>query len=66
MKIKELFLSSEDPVNTLAEEINLSNMSLKETEEKIVQFINRICQIMTDEVIACQEGLLAFEFPSFV
>jgi len=42
MKIEELLLSSEDLVNTLAEEVNLSEMSLKEVEERILQFVNLI------------------------
>lgn len=51
MTIKKLLLRSEDLVSTLVEEINFSNMSLKEAEKKIVQFIKRIDQIMTDEVV---------------
>jgi hypothetical protein len=51
MTIKELLLSSEEIVNTLVKEINLSDISLKEAEERILQFVNRIGQIMTDGVV---------------
>ena len=51
MKIEELLLSSDDLVNELVEGINLSEMSLKEVEERILQFLNRIGQIMTDDVV---------------
>jgi hypothetical protein len=51
MKIEELLLSGEDLVNTLVEGINLSEKSLKEGEEKVLEFINRIGQIMTDEIV---------------
>lgn len=51
MKIRELLLSSEDLVNKLAEGMNLSNISLKEAEERILRFVNRIGQVMTDEVV---------------
>jgi hypothetical protein len=51
MKIEELLLGSEDLVNKLADEINLSEISLKEAEVRILEFVNRIGQIMTDEVV---------------
>lgn len=51
MKIEELLLSSEKLVNTLVEEINSSDSSLKEAEERILQFVNRVGQVMTDDVV---------------
>ncbi len=51
MTIKELLLSSEKLVNSLVEEIDSSDSSLKDAEERILQFVNRVGQVMTDDVV---------------
>jgi hypothetical protein len=51
MTIKELLLSSAEFVNTLVEEINASDISLKKAEERILRFVNRVGQVMTDDVV---------------
>ncbi len=51
MTIKGLLLSSAELVNTLVEGINSSGISLKKAEERILQFVNKIGQVMTDDVV---------------
>jgi hypothetical protein len=51
MDIREWLLRSEEIVKQLGEEINRSKISLKEAEEKILEHINRLGQIMVDEVV---------------
>ncbi len=52
MDIREwLIRRSEEIVKQLGEEINRSKISLKEAEEKILEHINRLGQIMVDEVV---------------
>jgi len=51
MKVKELILQSEEIIKCLAEGINRSETSLKEAEERILVYINRLGQIMVDEVV---------------
>jgi hypothetical protein len=54
MRLREFILQSEEIIKQLSEGINHSETSLKEAEEKIVEHINRLGQIMVDEVV---EGL---------
>jgi hypothetical protein len=51
MKVNELILQSEEIIKCLAEGINRSETSLKEAEEKILDHVNRLGQIMVDEVV---------------
>jgi hypothetical protein len=51
MNIKELLLSSKELVNTLIEGINLSDISLKEAEERILEFVNKVGQVITDDLV---------------
>src|SRR3972149_5554344 len=51
MKLQEVILSSGELVKVITEGINQGKMSLKRAEETIVRFINRIGQIMIDEVV---------------
>ncbi len=51
MTIKELLLSSAELVNTLVEGISSSEMSLKKAEERILGFVNKVGQVMTDDVV---------------
>ena len=52
MTIKELILGSEEIVKQLTEAIDRSEMSLKEAEKKILEVVNRIGQLMVNEVVA--------------
>ena len=54
MLIEEWLLKSDEIVKQLGEGINGSEITLKEAEEKILEHINRLGQIMVDEVV---EGL---------
>ena len=54
MLIREWLLKSNEIVKQLGEGINGSEITLKEAEEKILEHINRLGQIMVDEVV---EGL---------
>lgn len=51
MRIKEFILQSEEIIKHLSEGINQSEMSLKEAEERILEYVNRIGQIMVDELM---------------
>lgn len=51
MNIKEWLLKSSEVVKQLAEGINYSEISLKEAEERILEHINHLGQIMVDEVV---------------
>ena len=51
MNIKELLLSSEELVKELTEHINFWHISFKEAEERIVEFVNKIGQALTDDLI---------------
>ena len=51
MRLREFILQSEEIIKQLSEGINHSETSLKEAEEKIVEHINRLGQIMVDEVV---------------
>ena len=46
MRLREFMLQSEEIIKHLCEGINQSEISLKLAEEKIVEHINRIEQIM--------------------
>ena len=50
MKIREFILQSEEIIKQLSEGVNHSETSLKEAEERILEHVNRIGQIMVDEV----------------
>jgi hypothetical protein len=52
MKLKEFILQSEEIIKNLSEGINHSEISLKQAEERILEHVNRIGQIMVDEVVA--------------
>ncbi len=51
MDTREWLLRSEEIVKQLGEGINGCEISLKEAEEKILEHINRLGQIMVDEVV---------------
>ena len=51
MNLQEQILRSEELVKQLAEGINHQGLNLKEAEQKILEHINRIGQIMVDEVV---------------
>lgn len=51
MMIREWLLKSNEIVKQLGEGINGSEITLKEAEEKILEHINRLGQIMVDEVV---------------
>ncbi len=51
MKIADMILQSEGIIKCLAEGINRSEISLKEAEEKVLEHVNRLGQIMVDEVV---------------
>src|SRR3972149_6319002 len=51
MKLQEEILRSEELVKVITEGINQGKLSLKRAEETIVKFINRIGQIMIDELV---------------
>jgi len=51
MELREFILQSEEIIKHLGEGINHSEISLKQAEEKIVEHINRLGQIMVDEVV---------------
>ena len=54
MELREFILQSEEIIKHLQDEINQSTISLKQAEESILEHVNRIGQIMVDEVV---EGL---------
>lgn len=51
MELREFIPQSEEIITRLREEINQSETSLKQAQEKILEHINRLGQIMVDEVI---------------
>jgi len=51
MELREFILQSEEIIKHLCEGINQTEISLKQAEEKILEHINRIGQIMVDEVV---------------
>lgn len=51
MELREFILQSDEIIKHLGEEINHSEISLKQAEEKILQHINQLGQIMVDEVM---------------
>jgi hypothetical protein len=51
MQLREEILRSEEIVKVLVEGIDGGEMSLKQTEERIVEYVNRIGQILLNEVI---------------
>jgi hypothetical protein len=51
MELREEILRSEEIVKVLIEGIDQSEISLKQVEERIVEYLNRIGQIMVDEVV---------------
>jgi len=54
MELREFILQSEEIIKQLGEGINHGEISLKQAEETILEHVNRIGQIMVDEVV---EGL---------
>ena len=60
MNINKLLLESKEIIKQLLEGINKSDISLKEAEEEIIKYINKIGNIMTDEVISNGEKVLIF------
>jgi hypothetical protein len=54
MELREFILQSEKIIKHLQDEINQSTISLKQAEERILEHVNRIGQIMVDEMV---EGL---------
>ena len=52
MTIKELILGSEEIVEQMTEAIDRSEMILKDAEKKILEVVNRIGQLMVNEVVA--------------
>jgi len=51
MELREFILQSEEIIKNLSEGINHSEISLKQAEESILKHINRLGQIMVDEMI---------------
>ena len=51
MKLQEFVAQSSELVNELSEAIENQQIGLKEVEEKILQFINRIGDLMVQEVV---------------
>ena len=51
MKLRDFVLQSEEIIKHLKEEIVHSAISLKQAEEKILEYVNRIGAIMVDEVV---------------
>ena len=51
MELREFILQSEEIIKHLGEGINHSEISLKQAEEKILLHVNRLGQIMVDEVM---------------
>jgi hypothetical protein len=51
MELREFILQSEEIIKNLSEGINHSEISLKQAEESILKHINRLGQIIVDEMI---------------
>lgn len=51
MKIKELILQSEEIIKRLSEGINKGGINLKYVEEEILRYVNKIGDLMVDEVV---------------
>jgi hypothetical protein len=51
MELREFILQSEEIIKNLSEGINHSEISLKQAEESILKHINRLGQIMVEEMI---------------
>lgn len=52
MKLREFILQREEIIKRLCEGVDRSSVSLKEAEQKILDHVNRIGQIMMDQVVA--------------
>lgn len=50
MRVKELILQSEEIIKCLVEGVNRGEIEFKRAEEKILEHVNRVGQIMVDEV----------------
>ena len=51
MQLRDFLLQSDEIIKHLKEGIDHSAISLKQAEEKILEYVNRIGQIMVDEVV---------------